>query len=113
PNMDIARRYAKEGFAALAVDLVSREGGTDKYLGDAAQIPAILSRIPQSDLTADLVAGIAYLKTVEGVRKEGFGVTGFCFGGGMVFALATTSPDIRAAVPYYGNAAVDTLSRSQ
>lgn len=113
PNMDIARRYAKEGFAALAVDLVSREGGTEKYANDAPMVPAILGRIPQSDLAADLVAGIAYLKTAEGVRREGFGVTGFCFGGGMTFALAVASPDIRVAVPYYGNAPLTDLPRAQ
>jgi carboxymethylenebutenolidase len=95
------------------VDLVSRAGGTDRYLSDTAQIPAILSRTPQPDLTTDLAAGIAYLKTVEGVRAEGFGVTGFCFGGAMTFALATASPEIRAAVPYYGNARVEDLPKSQ
>lgn len=111
--MDIARRYAKEGFAALAVDLVSREGGTARYQSDAAQIPAILSRTPQPDLAADLAAGIAYLKTVEGVRPTGFGVSGFCFGGAMTFALATASPEIRAAVPYYGNARPEELPNTQ
>ncbi len=44
PNLDIARRYAKEGFAALAVDLVSRAGGTERYQADPAQIPAALGR---------------------------------------------------------------------
>jgi carboxymethylenebutenolidase len=113
PNMDIARRYAKEGFAALAVDLVSRAGGTEKFLSDPAQISAALGRTPQPDLVADLAAGIDYLKTVDGVRNQGFGVTGFCFGGGMTFALATASPEIRAAVPYYGNARVEELPKSQ
>jgi carboxymethylenebutenolidase len=112
-TMDVARRFAKEGFAALAVDLVSREGGTARFQGDTAQIPAALSRTPQADLVADLTAGIAYLKTVEGIRREGFGVTGFCFGGGMAFALASASPEIRAAVPYYGNARVEDLAKSR
>ena len=113
PNMDIARRYAKEGFAALAVDLVSREGGTARYAADPAQIPAALGRTPQPDLVADLAAGIAYLKTVDGVRREGFGVTGFCFGGAMTMAFAAASPEIRAAVPYYGQARVEDLPRAQ
>jgi carboxymethylenebutenolidase len=113
PNMDIARRYAKEGFAALAVDLLSRAGGTERLRSDPAQIPAALGRVPQEEHAADLAAGIAYLKTVEGVRPERFGVSGFCFGGGMSFALATASPEIVAAVPYYGNARVEELGRSQ
>ena len=113
PNMDIARRYAKEGFAALAVDLVSREGGTEKFAADRAQVPAILGRIPQTDLAADLAAGIAHLKTLDGIKKDGFGVSGFCFGGAMTFALATASPEVRAAVPYYGNARVEDLPKAQ
>src|SRR5215203_1539927 len=92
PNMDIARRYAKEGFAALAVDLVSRAGGTERLQSDRAQIPAALGRSPEEH-AADLAAGIAYLKTVDGVRSEYFGVSGFCFGGGMAFALATAAPE--------------------
>jgi carboxymethylenebutenolidase len=113
PNMDIARRYAKEGFAALAVDLVSREGGTEKYTSDPTQIPAILGRLPQADMTADLAAGIAYLKTVDGVRGSNFGVSGFCFGGGMAFSLAIASPDVRAAAPYYGTVRAEDLPNSQ
>jgi carboxymethylenebutenolidase len=113
PNMDIARRYAKEGFATLAVDLVSRAGGTAKYAGDPAQIPAILGRTDQADLVADLQAGLTYLKTVDGVRKDRLGVTGFCFGGNQTFALATASPELLAAVPFYGMAKLDDLSKSQ
>jgi carboxymethylenebutenolidase len=113
PTMDIARRYAKEGFSGLAVDLVSRSGGTQRYANDAAQIPAILSRTPQADLVADLAAGIAYLKGVDGVRPQEFGVSGFCFGGAMTFALAAASSDIRAAVPYYGTARVEDLAGAQ
>ena len=108
-----ARRYAKEGYAALAVDLVSREGGTDKYASDPAQIPAILSRIAPAGLVADLNAGLTYLKIVDGVRKDGFGVTGFCFGGNQTFALAVASPDMRAAVPYYGTVNPQDLAKSQ
>jgi len=113
PNMDIARRYAKEGFAALAVDLVSREGGTDKYASDPAQIAAILSRIARADLVSDLQSGLAYLKTVDGVRKDRLGVTGFCFAGDLAFALAISSPEILAAVPYYGSVKPEDIAKSK
>jgi carboxymethylenebutenolidase len=113
PNMDIARRYAKEGYAALAVDLVSRQGGTAKYASDPAQIPAILGQTPQPDLVADLQSGLAYLKTVDGVRKDRIGVTGFCFGGSQTFALAIASPEIRAAAPFYGTVKPEDVVKSQ
>jgi carboxymethylenebutenolidase len=113
PNMDIARRYAKEGFAALAVDLVSRAGGSDKYVSDPAQVPAILGRMDPADLVSDLQSALNYLKTVDGVRKDRLGVTGFCFGGTQTFALATSSPEILAAVPYYGTVKPEDIAKSK
>jgi carboxymethylenebutenolidase len=113
PNMDIARRYAKEGYVALAVDLVSRAGGTAQYANDPAQIPAILGNIPQDQLVADLQSGVNYLKTVNGVRSDRLGVTGFCFGGTQTFALAVASPVIRAAAPFYGTAKPEDVVKSQ
>jgi carboxymethylenebutenolidase len=94
---DVARRYASEGFVALAVDLASRLGGSDT----AAES---LGQIPPEDLVADLQAGLDHLKQQDFVRANALGVTGFCFGGGYTFDLAAASPDVKAAVPYYGTA---------
>jgi carboxymethylenebutenolidase len=113
PNMDIARRYAKEGFATLAVDLISRQGGTDKYANDPAQIPALLGKTSQPDLVADLQSSLAYLKSTDGVLKDRLGVTGFCFGGSQAFALAIASPEIRAAAPFYGTVKPEDVVKSQ
>jgi carboxymethylenebutenolidase len=96
---DIARRYAKEGFAAFAIDLVSRDGGTK---ADTALNTGFLGRANPDDLIADLVAMVGYMKTQPFVRAGALGVTGFCFGGGYVWETAIASPDIKAAVPYYG-----------
>lgn len=94
---DVCRRYAAEGFVALAPDLASRLGGT-------ASAGQQVGQIPPEDLLADLQAGLDYLKAQEYVDTEALGVTGFCFGGGYTFDLAAASPDIKAAVPYYGTA---------
>ncbi len=94
---DVSRRYAREGFVALAVDLASRLGGSEAA-GDR------LGQIPPNDLVADLQAGLDYLKQQDFVRADALGVTGFCFGGGYTFDLAASSPDVKAAVPYYGTA---------
>jgi carboxymethylenebutenolidase len=105
PNMDIARRYAKEGFVALAVDLISRAGGTAAVLADDPMaISGALGSANDEQRAADMTAGIEHLKGQPFVDASvGFGVTGFCFGGGQTFSLAARNPEIRAAVPYYGS----------
>ena len=94
---DVARRYAAEGFAAFAIDLASRLGGSDVAGQQVGQIDP-------NDLVDDLQAGIDYLKAQNYVNPEAIGVTGFCFGGGYAFDITAASPDVKAAVPYYGTA---------
>lgn len=98
---DVTRRLAKLGYAALAVDLASHEGGTAKH-ADSAQVTAILGRTAPDQLVAMLNAGVRHLQGLPYVRADRIGAMGFCFGGGMTWRLATQNPDLRAAVPYYG-----------
>ena len=95
---DVARRYAKEGFVALAVDLVSRQGGTSS---DATANMAAL-RASTEEFLADLTAGVEYLKEQSFVKANALGVNGFCFGGGYAWELALNNEDIKAAAAYYG-----------
>ncbi len=97
---DVARRYAKEGFVAFAIDLISRKGGTSAT--DAAANSGGLGSTNPDDLTADMQAAVTYLKAHATVQSTAIGVTGFCFGGGYAFELGISSKDIKAAVPYYG-----------
>jgi carboxymethylenebutenolidase len=94
---DVARRLAKVGYLALAVDLASRAGGTAK----AESVPGALTQGPVSDRIADLDAGVAFLETQPAYNGK-LGVVGFCFGGGMTLSFAAVQPKVRAAVPYYG-----------
>jgi carboxymethylenebutenolidase len=98
---DVARRLAKAGYVALAVDLLSRQGGTAKVT-DPAQIPAALSAASPDELAGHYLAGIKYLQGLAFVQAKRLGMVGFCFGGGMTWLTATKSSDLRAAVPYYG-----------
>lgn len=104
---DVARRYAKEGFVALAVDLVSRVGGTSD---DTTKNMTALRASPE-DLLADLTSGVEYLKQQSFVKANAIGVTGFCFGGGQAFELAINNKDIKAAVPYYGTVSAASLEK--
>ncbi|MBI2765265.1 MAG: dienelactone hydrolase family protein [Chloroflexi bacterium] len=96
---DVTRRYAQQGFLALAVDLMSRNGGTKP---DANENAGLLGAAKIDDLVADLKSGVEYLKAQSGVRAGGVGVNGFCFGGNYTWELAIASQDIAAAVPFYG-----------
>src|SRR3989442_10559787 len=98
---DVCRRLAKLGYAALAVDLASAEGGTAKY-SDLAEFTAILGRTPPDQLVAMFNSGVTYLQGQPTVRKDRVGAVGFCFGGGVNSRLATHNPAIRAHVPSYG-----------
>ncbi len=108
---DVARRFAKVGYVALAVDLASHEGGTDRF-EDPAQVTALLGRTPPEQLVAMLVGGVQYLAQQPFVRSDRLGAVGWCFGGGMTWRLATASPALRAAVPFYGpNPPLDQVPR--
>jgi carboxymethylenebutenolidase len=100
-HKDVTRRLAKAGYAALAVDLASPGGGTDKFT-DSAQVTALLARTPPTQLVGMLNTGVRYLQGLQTVRSDRVGAMGFCFGGGMVWRLATQNPELRAAVPFYG-----------
>jgi carboxymethylenebutenolidase len=94
---DVTRRLAKAGYLALAVDLASREGGTD----EADDAMGAITGGTDEERVADLRAGVAYLEEQDDFNGH-LGVVGFCFGGGMTLALAAAEPKVEAAVPYYG-----------
>ena len=99
---DVARRFAKEGYVALAIDLLSREGGTDSL--DREQIPGLLSNAPAERHVSDFATGLHYLQGLEDVDGERIGMTGYCFGGGITWRCAVALPELKAAVPFYGPA---------
>lgn len=99
---DVARRFAKEGYVALAVDLLAREGGTPSR--DPDQVPGLLTSAGTDRHVADFAAGLKYLQTVEGVDGKRIGMTGYCFGGGISWAAATQISELKAVVPFYGPA---------
>ncbi len=100
---DIARRLAKAGYAALAPDLMSKQGGTDKFT-DTAQISTYLAQTSGDEHIANLLEGVKTLKAQPNVQAVRLGVVGFCFGGGLTWRLATELPELKAAVPFYGPA---------
>jgi carboxymethylenebutenolidase len=96
----VAGRLAASGYSALAIDLLSAEGGT-AALGDEAKAMAALSSAPPERFVADMRAGLDELERRAPDRK--LGAIGFCFGGGMVWTLlASGERRLAAAAPFYG-----------
>lgn len=99
---DVARRFAKNGYVALAVDLLSREGGTAAHDRDA--VPGLLTDAGADRHVGDFLAAADYVQTLEYVDGERLGMIGFCFGGGITWRVATALPTLKAAAPFYGPA---------
>jgi carboxymethylenebutenolidase len=95
---DVTRRIALEGFLALAPDALSPLGGTPE---DSEKAPALLGQLDKEKNTKNFVAAVKYLKT-HPLSTRKVGVVGFCWGGAMANQVAVHSPDLVAAVPYYG-----------
>lgn len=101
---DVARRFAKEGYVALAIDLMAREGGTPTLDRDA--VPGLLTDAGADRHVADFNAGFDYLSGLDYVDGARIAMTGYCFGGGITWRMATAQPNLKAAVPFYGPAPV-------
>ncbi len=97
---DIAKRYAGEGFVAIAPDLYSRLGHA--LTSDSNEAGKLMNTLQQQDGLEDLNATVAYVKSVPEVDAGRIGVTGFCMGGSYALMLPCVNGDIKAAVPFYG-----------
>jgi carboxymethylenebutenolidase len=97
---DVARHFAKDGFAAIAVDCMSRIGGSDKWNGSDEATKEI-QKVNGVMVAEDLTAAVAYMKKQNYVNGK-IGVVGYCWGGGQSLNFATKCKDLNAAVVYYG-----------
>ncbi|WKG00941.1 dienelactone hydrolase family protein [Mycolicibacterium sp. HK-90] len=96
----VAGRFAGIGYSALAIDLLSAQGGTAAF-GDPAAATAALSKIEPAEFVANLKSGIEEVRRRVPDRK--LAAVGFCMGGGLVWRLlASGVPELAAAVPFYG-----------
>lgn len=105
-RQDVTRRLAKEGYAALTVDLYSRIGGQsprDFTTPEERRLKA--SRVTLDEQTVpDLEAGAAYLASLPEVDRNRIGAIGYCSGGGTLYGwVCGRSTNIKAAVVFYGS----------
>jgi carboxymethylenebutenolidase len=95
---DVTRRFALEGFLAIGPDALSPLGGTPK---DPDKARELIGKLDSQSTIQNYLAAVRYLKTHPASTGK-VGVIGFCWGGGMANQVAVNSPDLSAAVPYYG-----------
>ena len=95
---DVARRLAKAGFMALAPDGLTSVGG---YPGNDTEGRDLQSSVDSELLMNDFFAGFEHLMARDD-STGAVGAVGFCYGGGVVNALAVAYPEMRAGVPFYG-----------
>jgi carboxymethylenebutenolidase len=99
---DVARRFAKEGYAALALDLLSREGGTATMDPDA--VPGALTQAGAQRHVGDFKAAFEYLNGQDSVEDGRIAMIGFCFGGGITWQASTEIQGLKATSAFYGPA---------
>jgi carboxymethylenebutenolidase len=94
---DVTRRFAAEGFIALAPDLY--HGKVTKEPGEAQKL---MMSMNMGQASKELSKATDYLATRPEISGRGIGAIGFCMGGGLALNVACENPHIRAAAPFYG-----------
>ncbi|WP_300302821.1 dienelactone hydrolase family protein [Ferrovibrio sp.] len=97
---DTCRRFAKQGFQAIAGDLYARQGDMSKVTDVQAAI-AVAGKVPDAQVMADLDATAAWAAK-NGGNPSKLGITGFCWGGRITWLYAAHNPNVKAGVAWYG-----------
>jgi carboxymethylenebutenolidase len=98
---DVARRFAKLGYLALAPDLYVRQGDPAKYESIAELMKEVVAKVPDAQVMRDLDACVAWAAR-NGGNTGKLGITGFCWGGRIVWLYAVHNPQVKAGVAWYG-----------
>jgi carboxymethylenebutenolidase len=100
---DICRRLAHLGYYAIAPSLYARYGDPGKY--DMAHVKDlvtdIVAKVPDAEVMRDLDSTVAFAGT-DGADTDKLGITGFCWGGRIVWLYAAHNPNVKAGVAWYG-----------
>jgi carboxymethylenebutenolidase len=99
---DICRRLAKLGYFAIAPELFARQGNAAGIANIAEIGPKIYSKVPDAEVISDLDATAAFAKSTGKADMSRLAVTGFCWGGRIVWLYAAHNLELKAAVAWYG-----------
>jgi len=99
---DLCRRLARAGYLAIAPELFARQGDASKYTEIARLRTEIIDKVPDDQVMADLDAAAAWAAQQGGDPKR-LMITGFCWGGRIVWLYAAHNPKLRAGAAWYGH----------
>jgi len=99
---DVCRRFAKLGYLAVAPELYARQGDVSKMSDIQAVIREVVSKVPDKQVMSDLDATVAYARGTGKADTAKLGITGFCWGGRVVWLYAAHNPNLKAGVAWYG-----------
>lgn len=101
---DVCRRFARLGYLAIAPELFARQGDPRQYSAIPDLMTNIVSKVPDSQVMADLDACVAWAKA-NGGDVSRLGITGFCWGGRVTWLYSAHNPQVKAGVAWYGRLA--------
>src|SRR5262245_45484116 len=98
---DICRRLAKLGYLAVAPELYARQGDVAKIDNFREIISKVVSKVPDAQVMSDLDASVAWAKANKGDVAR-LGITGYCWGGRIVWLYSAHNPNLKAGAAWYG-----------
>jgi carboxymethylenebutenolidase len=99
---DVCRRFAKLGYMAIAPELYARQGDVSKLKDIKEIISKVVSKVPDKQVMSDLDATVAWAKASGKGDTAKLGITGFCWGGRIVWLYSAHNPNVKAGVAWYG-----------
>jgi carboxymethylenebutenolidase len=98
---DVCRRFAKLGYLAVAPELYARQGDVSR-MTDMSEVMKVVAKVPDSQVLSDLDAAASWASKSEPGDANKLGITGFCWGGRIVWLYVAHNPKLRAGVAWYG-----------
>jgi carboxymethylenebutenolidase len=98
---DVAKRFARQGYLAIAPALFVRQGDASRYGEMARLMSEVIAKVPDAQVMGDLDATVAWA-AAHGGDPARLGITGFCWGGRITWLYAAHNPSVKAGVAWYG-----------
>ena len=98
---DVAKRFARLGYLAIAPEMFVRQGDAGSYGEVAKLMSEVIGKVPDAQVMGDLDATVAWA-AANGGDTTRLGITGFCWGGRITWLYAAHNPQVKAGVAWYG-----------